>query len=94
MKNSHPSRRGHPTLGTLPKGHLQHPRSICHQGQFQSLPPEESLEQNLVTEALAKNQHLPLVGGAWKHSHLGQSHQKGVYRACPYALCVWKRWKQ
>lgn len=37
-KNSHTARGGHLALGTLPKGHLQHPRGLCCQGQSQSPP--------------------------------------------------------
>lgn len=37
-KNSHIARGGHLALGTLPKGHLQHPRGLCCQGQSQSPP--------------------------------------------------------
>jgi hypothetical protein len=52
-------------MGTFFKGHFKYPRSLRHQGKFQYPPPWESLEENLVTQALGKNQHLPLVGGAW-----------------------------
>jgi hypothetical protein len=47
------------------KGHFQYPRILYCQGKFQSPPLWESLEKNLVTQALAQNQHISLVGGTW-----------------------------
>jgi hypothetical protein len=60
--------------GHSPRGTLNIQEAYAIEANLNIHPPEESLDQNLVSEVLDKNHHLPLVGGARNNSHLRQSH--------------------
>jgi hypothetical protein len=66
--------------GRSPKGTFNIQEAYGLKSNLKPTPSKGSLAQNLVPKTLAQNKHFPMDGGTWQYSHLGESHQKGIYR--------------